>query len=299
MPSRHEKERSRKKKGSSIASFFTTLLLLIAIGVFSYSAYKLYGYYKDYKAGVDEYASLEDSYTTMDDAGSVEELEDPDAAALAKKVSEAEKEETTENGQTKQLPLMTNPIDFDELRAINEEIIGWIRIGGIDVSYPIAKGADNDFYLHRTFEKQYNFAGCIFLNYSNSSYFTDQNSIVYGHNMKNGSMFGTLKKFKDQELYDKNPYFWIFTPTLIYQYRIFSAREIALSGKLDVYTTRFTEEDFQKFIDTAIAQSQIDAHDPEITAADRIVTLSTCTGNDATRFILQGKLEQIYLSREK
>ena len=320
-----------------MGSFFTTLVLIAAIGVFCYAAWTLYGYYRDYKAGTDEYNKLEGQYTTMDgeapdeehtpgeeqtpgsEAGTeeaegsgiyvpeeygetgksgivlkrIEELEDPDT--LDEKVEEAAAVDTEENKEKKRLPLLRNPIDFDQLGEINPAIIGWIRIGALEKSYPVAQAKDNSFYLHRTFEKQDNFAGCIFLNCDNSRFFTDQNSIVYGHNMKNGSMFGTLKNFTNQETYDKNPYFWIFTPQYIYQYQIFSCSIVSKIG--DPYRTRFTTKDFDAFLKKCVESSQVDAHGLKPDTDDRIVTLSTCTGDESTRFIAQGVLRQIYLSR--
>ena len=107
-------------------------------------------------------------------------------------------------------------------------------------------------------------------------------------------MFGSLSKFRSQETYDSNPYFWIFTPTLIYQYRIFSCHEVPSEGK--PYVTRFTLADFQSFLDEMAAQSLVKT-DVTVTTDDRIVTLSTCTGNSATRFIVQGVLEQMYIAK--
>ena len=78
--------------------------------------------------------------------------------------------------------------------------MGWLRIRALGISYPVVQGEDNDFYLHRTFEKEDNFAGCIFVNCDNSGNFTDQNTIIYGHNMKDGSMFGKLKKFREEQI---------------------------------------------------------------------------------------------------
>lgn len=312
--------KARKKKGSAVGTFFSTLILIIALGVFGYSAFTLYGYYREYKAGTDEYGNLNDKYVnlipsnnggntsaegnqtpeagTEQSAGgailtSVEELENP--ATLEEKVASAGKEDTVEDGQPKSLPMMKNPINFTELNAINEDIIGWIRIGALDLSYPVAQSTDNDYYLHRTFERVDNFAGCIFLNCDNSKYFTDMNSIVYGHNMKNGSMFGTLKDFEKQEVYDKNPYFWIFTPEFIYQYRIFSCSVVSKVG--DPYRTRFVTEDFQNFINNSQSASMIDNGGVEVTTEDRITTLSTCTGDDSTRFIVQGKLAHVYVAK--
>lgn len=311
---RRDREQGRgqtKKKGSAVGTFFSTVVLIVALGVFGYSAFTLYGYYREYKAGTDEYGNLNDKYVSIipsqdtdiavetEGTGApavltnVEELEDPDT--LEEKVEAAAKEETVENGEVQTLPALKNPINFTELKAINEEIIGWIRIGALDISYPVAQAADNDYYLHRTFERVDNFAGCIFLNCDNTRYFTDQNTIIYGHNMKNGSMFGTLKEFEKQETYDKNPYFWIFTPEFIYQYRIFSCAVVNKIG--DPYRTRFITEDFQNFIDTCQSSSMVDNHGVEVTTDDRIVTLSTCTGDDSTRLIVQGKLAHVYVSK--
>lgn len=108
-------------------------------------------------------------------------------------------------------------------------------------------------------------------------------------------MFASLKKFRDQELYDKNPYFWIFTPDLIYQYRIFSAAEVPKQG--DPYKVRFTSQDYADFLKRMQEQSEVNTEKVKLEDTDRIVTLSTCTGNDETRFIVQGRLEQIYAAK--
>ncbi len=314
--------RNNSRRGSAAGTFLITLLLVIAIGVFAFCAWRLFGYYKDYKTGTDEYSELNEAVIdstpqasapdqgqnetadiiTADVSGGVSEdpkvlasvasLENPEQ--LPSVLNAAYRESTVENGETKELPKLVNPVDFVQLQQINPDVIGWIRVGAVNISYPVAQGEDNEYYLHRTFKKVDNFAGCIFENCNNSPYFTDQNTIIYGHNMKNGSMFGQLKKFKDQETLDKNPYFWIFTKDFIYQYRIFSSSIVNKIG--DPYITRFSEADFQKFIDKSIASSDIDCGDVVITTKDRIVTLSTCTGDDSTRRIVQGVLVQVYIS---
>ena len=314
---RRDRHRDRddrpQRKGSFAAMFFSTLLLVLAIGVFCFAAYKLVGFYRNYKAASDEYDKLNDQFVNepadKEDTPAVDvqsadqeeakpvltdvrELEDPQT--VADMVAGAATRETVENKVTRTLPLLKNPINFQELHQINTDVIAWIRIGALDISYPVAQAGDNDYYLHRTFERQDNFVGCIFLNCDNSRFFTDQNSIIYGHNMKNGSMFGSLKKFRDQALYDSNPYFWIFTEDLIYQYRIFTATEVPTTG--DPYRIRFTAGDFAAFLQNMQASSFIDTHEVQVTSDDRIVTLSTCTGNETVRFILEGKLEQIYIS---
>ena len=283
------------------------MLLVVAVGVFAYSGYKLIGYYLAYKAGSDEYSELKDDFLDVEKP-TEKSTEDPnqkkiltditlleDPKTLPKRLENALYETTVENEESKSLPLLKNPVDFTQLQAINPEVIGWIRVGAINVSYPVAQAKDNDFYLHRTFRKVDNFAGCIFENCDNSPYFTDQNTVIYGHNMKNGSMFGQLRLFTKQETLDKNPYFWMFTPNFIFQYRIISCAVVGITG--DPYTTRFTEEDFQKFIDDTLSRSEIDCGDVTVTTSDRLMTLSTCTGDSSTRRILQGVLEQVYIAK--
>ena len=297
-------DRDGRRGGSVVGLFFSTVLLVVAIGVFVFAAWKLVGYYMDYKKGSDEYENLNNQYVQTNAPtaptgpaqkniiSGPEEAEDPDPVKVQAVVDAATKETVVENTEQKELPMMINPVNFQELKAVNEEVVGWIRIGALNVSYPICQAKDNEYYLHRTFEKADNFAGCIFLNAGNSPYMTDQNTIIYGHNMKNGSMFGTLKKLGDQATYDSNPYFWVFSPDFIYQYRIFSCHVVSSSG--ETYNTRFTQAEFQSFIDRMLGDSGIDNHSMKVGTDDRITTLSTCTGDDSTRFVVQGKLEQIY-----
>ena len=207
--------------------------------------------------------------------------------------------ETDAEGKTtvKAYPVLKNPVDFESLKKVNEDIIGWIRVNALDISYPIAQSTDNDYYLHRTFERVDNFAGCIFMEYQNHSDFSDKNTIIYGHNMKNGSMFGTLRKFYEDEVYEKAPYFWIYTPDKIYRYDIFSCAEVPVDSL--AYQITFSEEgSFEKYISDAYSRSVVKGNDIKVTPEDKIVTLSTCTGNEATRFIVQGKLSRTYLSKK-
>lgn len=88
-------------------------------------------------------------------------------------------------------------IDFEGLRAINKDIVAWIQIPGIGVDYPVVQGKDNEHYLHYTFDGKENKAGSIFLDYRNRADFTDSKMILYGHNMKDGSMFSNLKKYQN------------------------------------------------------------------------------------------------------
>jgi sortase B len=275
-----------------------TLLMLAALAVFVFSGYTLYGFYQEYHKGTVEYDNLESSYAVSSDEDETEDLdalEDDDALLALQQLSGREIVTVEEDGKEISVPTMRNPIDFDELLKVNEDIVGWLRVRAIDISYPVVQAEDNDYYLHRTFEKEDNFAGCLFVNCDNSRDLTDQNTIIYGHNMKNGSMFGKLKLFREEGTFEKSKYFWMFTPDLIYQYRIFAAAVVNKTGL--AYQSFYTDEAFDEWISFAFENSEIDNQGIEVTKDDRVMTLSTCTGDDSTRFVVMGKLVQIYASK--
>lgn len=284
----------RRKRTKTLGDVIRLIVMLAALAVFLYSGYTLYGFYKEYKKSSDEYDNLENSYAADQEQESenIDNLEDDDAL---QSISGQEVRTVLEDGEEKTLPVLKNPIDFTQLLSVNSDIVGWLRIRALDISYPVVQGKDNDYYLHRTFEKTDNFAGCLFVNSYNMGDFTDQNTIIYGHNMKNGSMFGKLKNFNDPEVFKKSRYFWIFTPDIIYQYRIFSASVVDKTGL--TYQISFTDDEFDQFISRAYSNSVVDNQDVTVTKEDRIVTLSTCTGDDSTRFVVMGKLAQIYAAR--
>ena len=284
----------RRKRTKTLGDVIRLIVMLAALAVFLYSGYTLYGFYKEYKKSSDEYDNLENSYAADQEQESenIDNLEDDDAL---QSISGQEVRTVFEDGEEKTLPVLKNPIDFTQLLSVNSDIVGWLRIRSLDISYPVVQGKDNDYYLHRTFEKTDNFAGCLFVNSYNMGDFTDQNTIIYGHNMKNGSMFGKLKNFSDPEVFKKSRYFWIFTPDFIYQYRIFSASVVDKTGL--TYQISFTDDEFDQFISRAYSNSVVDNQDVTVTKEDRIVTLSTCTGDDSTRFVVMGKLAQIYAAR--
>ena len=257
-----ENQSKQKKKGDILL----TLVLIVAIAVFCYAAVNLFHIYTEYKKGTDEYNHIEQMAVT-DRAPDSQEVAGPNAQPKA--------------------PI---DVDFAALKSVNSDVVGWIYVEALDgISYPIVQGKDNETYLHQTYEKNYNFAGTIFVDYENSPDFSDCNTLVYGHNMKNGSMFGHLKKFaEDQETYNKSKYFWILTPDKDYRYEIISAYTTGVNS--DTYTLfKGPGDEFQSYLETIKGYSEIQTDPGELTIKDKIVTLSTCTGNESTRFVVQGK----------
>ena len=265
------KEDKKPKKKKKAGDVLLTVVLIAAICIFCYAAYNLYHIYTEYKKGSDEYNAIAQMAVTE---------RDPDQDAQ-------EQEPAGPEGPTLKAPM---DIDFDSLRSINTDVIGWIYVEALDgVSYPVVRGTDNDQYLHMTYEKNYNFAGTIFIDYENKADFSDCNTLVYGHNMKNGTMFGQLKNFsKDDSAYNKSKYFWIFTPEKTYRYEIISAYTTAVNS--DTYTLfKGPGQEFVDYMNKIVSYSDVKTTPGESGVDDKIVTLSTCTGNESTRYVVQGK----------
>lgn len=261
---------SKKKKKRTAGDWIRSIILILALGVFLFSAAKLVQIFLEYKEGTDEYNRVREYVTDT----SEEEESDVEGEAVQEQKPQPPK------------------VDWTGLQAINTDIIAWLQIEGTDIDYPVVKGNDNAYYLTHTFEGNSNIAGAIFVDCSNSSDFQDCNTIIYGHNMRNGSMFGTLRKhFKDQESVP-GKYIWICTPEKNYRYEIFSSHVVEADG--EVYSL-FPEanDQFAAYLDTMVQQSGISYGVP-VTREDRIITLSTCTGNDATRFVVQARREGAY-----
>ena len=119
-------------------------------------------------------------------------------------------------------------IDFEGLRAINGDVVAWIQIPGIGVDYPVVQGKDNEHYLHYTFDGKTNKEGSIFLDYRNRADFTDSKVIIYGHNMKDGSMFSNLKKFQDAGFRKEQGRVLLYLPDRVLEYEIVECRKVSV-----------------------------------------------------------------------
>lgn len=185
-------------------------------------------------------------------------------------------------------------VDFDALRSQNEDCVGWLYIPCLEISYPIMRADNNDYYLHRTFERTELFAGSIFMDCINAGDFTDFNTILYGHNMMNGSMFGRLWHIPYKGVANDYPYFWIFTPEKVYRYQIFSAYDTMCDSK--TYNVSFIEyNEFRNWCYEMRSWSYIDFGEYPFTDDDYVVTLSTCSGTSLTkRTVVQGVRESEY-----
>ena len=164
--------------------------------------------------------------------------------------------------------------NIDKLKDINKNTISYIRIKGTKVNYPIVKYKDNDYYLKHSFDNSKNKYGWIFMDYRNEA-FNNQNTIIYGHAMKNKTMFGSIKDmFKSSWLDNYKHEIKVYDNNEFVTYKIFSIYETEAVN--DYLHTNFTSEEYKEFINTIIKKSYYDFN-TEVNEDSKIITLSTCS----------------------
>ena len=180
-------------------------------------------------------------------------------------------------------------INFEEIKQKNSDSIAYLNVKGTNISYIVVKASDNDFYLNRNFDKKNNLTGWIFADYHNKFDETDKNIVIYGHNTRDGSMFGTLKRILNKEWYSNQDNYIIalVTDKGTYQYKVFSTYTIVPE---DYYiNTVFNDNEFSSFIKELKRRSFFN-YGVDITKEDKILTLSSCIGDGKKRVVLHAKL---------
>lgn len=271
--------KSRQRRRRTAADVFLTLVLLIAIGVFCFAGYNLITIYLQYKEGRDQYSDMADRVVTE---------RTPDASLQQGGGTPASSGETS--AETIEPPM---DIDFTSLKSTNDDVIGWIYVEAFEgMSYPVTRGIDNEFYLHRNIQKEYLYAGTVFADKLNSDTLDDCYTILYGHNMKDGSMFGKLSEFiTEPQTLSKSRYFWVFTPQASCRYQIISVYNAAVDS--DTYTNyKGPGQEYESFLSRVQGYSEVYIDPVELNIKDKLMCLSTCLDNHdySKRCVVIGKL---------
>ncbi len=270
-PANNQGTGKKSKKKKTKKDYILLVVIIACVIAMLFSGFQLFRTYRQYKIASDEYDSIaEQAVKPSSDESDVDESHVKPKGEHTKKKLKA--------------PI---DVDFASLQATNPDLVGWIYVEGLDgVSYPVVKGDTNDKYLHTTFQGTYNFAGTIFIDCQNRGDFEDCNTVIYGHNMKDGSMFGRLRWFETQNAYAVSPYIWILTPDSTMKYEIFATYETPINSR--TYTLfQKPSKDYLKYEEEMKALSAIKTNDVSLTAKSKIITLSTCTGNEGTRYVVQ------------
>lgn len=237
------------------------VILCVCVLVFLYSAFQLgkiiYDYYKI----------------------------DGDTNNLINNYVEAQNDENDEK-EEKEDPLK-RVVDFESLLELNGDVIGWIYVPDTKIDEPILKGENNDSYLRTDIYGNYSNAGTLFIDEINDENFTDQNTIIYGHNMKNGSRFHYVKYFLEKDFFEEHPYIYIYLPDgSIHVYQVYVSRI------LDAYSELYQKNiDYQTYTQTFMkgARQTREISDEEAP----LIMLSTCVAYDDQRFVVSARLDKI------
>lgn len=256
-----------KKRKKQKGSLFRRLVVVAAVAGIAAALWHILPPYLERWQAKEDYRKLADDYVELRQDGE------------SQSGSEADTEEAKKDWWLEDIT-----IRFEELKKENPDIVAWIRFDHpeeLDISYPVLYSGDNETYLRKDIYGNTHTAGCIFLEGLNQPDFSDYYGILYGHNMRDGSMFGSLKKYKEDGFYERNSYFTLYTEEKAYRYQIFSYHAARNGG--DVYRVGFgPDEEYQEFINELIEVSDKDTGiHPEKT--DKILTLSTCTGDGYSR----------------
>jgi sortase B len=253
----------------TIRRIIMAVLAVIFIASMSYIIIILY----QYKKSDEIYGSAVDRYIMTEDGSDIENK----TAAID--------EESTD--YTEAPPIS---VDFDELRKVNPDIVGWLYCEDSVINYPVVKGSDNDYYLHHAYDGTYSASGAIFIDEDNADDFQDSNTIIYGHHMKNGSMFATLSNWGKQEYFDSHSVMWLLTPEQNYKIILFSG--YTTSAYSDTYRIfREPGDEFTQYIINSAQYSDFAMRETELYADAKYVLLSTCAYVfDNARYVIHGML---------
>lgn len=243
--------------------WFVFILLVVAIFVFS--LYKIISSLYDYSESSKTYDNLTADIITPIIPGLPEDIVTTESAPIT--------------------------VDFDSLIEQNGDVVGWLFCENTPINYPVLQSTDNNYYLRKMINKKYNIAGSIFMDYRSQSDMSSLNTIVYGHNMKNDTMFGTFTEYKKQSYYDEHPVLWFLTPE--HNYKIELIAGYVTSSTSDVYKDFYSKDDLKNHVKDSIEKSTF-VSGVNIVEVDNIVTLSTCSYEYSTaRYVLIGNVKEI------
>lgn len=246
------------------------LLVLLFAGVFCFSTLQFFGIQSEYQDGKDTYQAIERNVVIPVQSSSSAEIEKEN------------------NGET--VPIR---VDFETLLQLNPDVVGWIYSEGTEINYPVLKGRDNEEYLHRMINGQENSSGSIFMDQMCQKDMSSFNTILYGHHMKNGTMFGSIYDYTEPGYFEAHPIFWLLTPEKNYRVSVLAGMLVFAND--EIYTYCENREQLLKLMSRVQEHSVFEAQDNRrMEEFQQTVTFSTCAYEDQdTRFVLIGGLEEI------
>lgn len=261
------------------------ILILFFTGMIIVGGVNLYSSYMEYKQGTDMYNALADQFMVIDADSAMDE------SASGSGLAEVSKDKDGTEAEEDVFDPLSIQIDFDALKETCDDVVAWIYCPDTVINYPIVQADDNAYYLYRLMNGASNIGGTLFMDFRNASDFSDWNSIVYGHNMKNGSMFAILPDYIEQEFYDEHPLWYLYTEDGAYVIELMAGYVTPYDS--DIYMFPFDEDKKESLLNYAMRRSSFKT-EHEVKEGGRIITLSTCVYDyENARYVLVGILEPL------
>lgn len=268
----------KKKIKIKYKNIFLMLLVLVFTYLLIFSIYKIILWYKDNK-------NIDKQVNEINKITKIEEVEDNENTELVNPPDEGDKK----NPYWDYIEMNLLNVDFKELKKTNNQTKGWIQVNGTTINYPFVQTQDNSFYLTHSFDKSYNEAGWVFLDYRNSIDELDRNTILYAHGRMNKTMFGSLKNIIKSDWYSNKDNYVIkmSTETENTLWQVFSVYKIPTTNDY-IQVNFYSDEEYNKFLNKLKKRSTFDFN-VDLTEKDKIITLSTCY-NDYEKVAMHAKL---------
>ena len=186
---------------------------------------------------------------------------------------------------------MSYEADYQTFKSQNSDVVGWISVPNTRIEYPVLRTTDNEYYLHYNALKEQSKSGAIFMDYRNTDFASAKHVIIYGHNMRNATMFHDLNSYKQKDFFENNPVITLWMDGEKYEYEIFAAHVVL--ADINFIRTKFkSEEEFVDYFKEFKSYSKFQ-NNVEVEAGDQVLTLSTCTYEyDDSRFVVQAVRKQ-------
>ncbi len=249
----------------------STLLFLLFLGAALFSGWKLLSIFREYRQSDERYGELTQTYVQLAPA-------QPDDGP----------EEQPDGQPGEQLPLT---VDFDALLAQCPDVVGWLYCPDTPINYPVVQAEDNQYYLRRLLDGTWDISGSLFMDYRCAADLSGWNTVIYGHNMKHGAMFGTLQNYKKQDYYDAHPVLYLLTPGENYRIDLVGGYTTEGASE-DTYGLPDSQEGRDVLLDKARENTTFQT-ETAVGEGERLITLSTCAyESDNARYVLVGVLRE-------
>ena len=277
-----EIESTKKRKKINTKNIVLIVIFIISLSLLIFSGIKIWNWYQDSK-------NTEEQNKEIQNIVEIKDVEDDTIPTEELEIVQQEEEIPESNPYWDYIKMNLIDVNFNDLKAINNETVGWVQVNGTNINYPFVQTSDNKYYLTHSFNKSYNSAGWVFMDYRNNIQDLSKNTILYAHGRLDNTMFGSLKNILKSNWY-KNKNNYIIKISTEYQnslWQVFSVYHIPTTN--DYIQTKFTnDEEFKEFADMLQARSAYDFN-TTVSGSDKILTLSTCL-NEQEKVVMHAKL---------